>query len=70
VVRDNGSNFIAGLRDASISNLHLLVKYGCLALPALVDLLAKERKLAGHYKHSNIALQSLLKIEEQLGIPP
>ena len=77
MVRDNGSNFVAGLRDAGIPNipclahtLQLVVKDGCLAQPAVVDLTAKARKLVGHYKHSNIALQSLLKIQEQLGLPP
>jgi len=47
-----------------------MVKDGYLAQPVVVDLLAKARKLVGHYKHSNITLQSLLRIEEQLGIPP
>ena len=77
VVRDNGNNFVAGLRDAGIPNipclahtLQLVVKDGCLAQPAVVDLTAKARKLVGHYKHSNIALQSLLKIQEQLGLSP
>ena len=76
-MRDNGSNFVAGLRDAGIPNipclahtLLLVVKDGCLAQPAVVDLTAKARKLVGHYKHSNIALQSLLKIQEQLGLSP
>ena len=75
VVRDNGSNFVAGLRDAGIPNipclahtLQLVVKDRCLAQPAVVDLTAKACKLVGHYKHSNIALQSLLKIQEQLGL--
>ena len=69
IMRDNRSNFVAGLRDAGIPNipclahtLQLVVKDGCLAQPAVVDLTAKARKLVGHYKHSNIALQSLLKI--------
>ena len=77
VVRDNGANFVAGLRGAGIPNipclahtLQLVVKDGCLAQPAVVDLTAKARKLVGHYKHSNIALQSLLKIQEQLGLSP
>ena len=77
IVRDNGSNFVAGLRDADIPNipclahtLQLVVKDGCLTQPAVVDLTAKARKLVGHYKHSNVALQSLLKIQEQLGLSP
>ena len=45
------------------------MKDGCLGQPAVTDLTARARKLVGHYKHSNIALQSLLKIQEQLGMP-
>ena len=44
VVRDNGSNFVAGLRDAGIPNLpclahtlQLVIKDGCLAQPSLKD---------------------------------
>ena len=77
VVRDNGSNFVAGLRDAAIPSfgclahtLQLVVKDSCLAQPVVVDLTAKARKLVGHYKHSNITLQSLLRIEKQLGLSP
>lgn len=68
---------MAGLRDAGIPNipclvhtLQLVVKDGCLAQPAVVDLTAKAHKLVGHYKHSNITLQSFLKIQEQLGLSP
>ena len=50
--------------------LQLVVKDGCLAQPAIVDLTSKARKLVGHYKHSNVALQSLLKIQEQIGLSP
>ena len=77
IVRDNGSNFVAGLRDAGLPSipclahtLQLVVKDGCLAQPAVVELTAKARKLVGHYKHSNVALQSLLRMQEQLGLSP
>ena len=77
VVRDNDNNFVSGLRDAAIPSfgclahtLQLVVKDGCLAQPVVVDLTAKPRKLVGHCKHSTIALQSLLRIEEQLGLSP
>ena len=57
VVRDNGSNFVAGFKVASIPNipclahtLQLVVKDGCLAQPAVVDFTAKARQLVGHYK--------------------
>ena len=46
--------------------LQLVVKDGCLAQPAVVDLTAKGCTLMGHYKPSNVALQALLKIQ---GLP-
>jgi len=68
IVRDNRTNFVAGLRDAGLQSipflahtLQLVVKDGCLAQPAVVELTAKARKLVGHYKHSNVALQSLFR---------
>ena len=75
IVRDNGTNFVAGLRDPGLPSipclahtLQLIVKDGYLAQLAVVELTAKAFKLVGHYKHSNIALQSLLSIQEQLGL--
>ena len=73
-MRNNGLNFVAGFRNAGIPNLpclahtlQLVVKDGCLAQPAVVNLTAKACKLVGYYKHSYVALQSLLKI---LGLSP
>ena len=51
-----------------IHTLQLVVKDGCLAQPSVRDLISKARKLVGHYKHSNIAIQTLLKTQEQLGM--
>ena len=55
VVRDNGSNFVAGLRDYGIPNiscqaytLQLVVKDGCLAQPTVKLLNAKVCKLVTH----------------------
>ena len=77
IVRDKESNFVAGLRDADLSSipclahtLQLVVKDGCQIQPAVVELTAKARKLVGHYKHSNVALQCLLRFQEQLGLSP
>jgi len=76
VVRDNGSNFVAGLREGNVPNipclvhtLQLVVKDDCLAQPCVSALTAMARKLVGHYKHSNIACKTLQKIQEQLGCP-
>ena len=63
VVRDNGSNFVAGLLDGGFLNipclanmLVLVIKNGCLVQLAVTDLTARTRNLVRHYKHSNIAL--------------
>ena len=76
VVRDNGSNFVAGLHDSNIPNipclahtLQLVVKDGCLAQPCVSALTATGRKLVGYYKHSNLACKALQKIQEQLDCP-
>ena len=73
VVRDNGSK-AKGCRYSKLwvfgYTLQLVVKDGCLAQPAVVELTAKARKLVGHYKHSNVALQCLVRIQEQLGLSP
>ena len=50
--------------------LQLAVKHGCLAQPVVLELTAKAHKLVGHYKHSNLSLQSLLRMQEQLGLSP
>ena len=75
VVRDNGSNFVAGLRDYGIPNisclaytLKLIVKDGCLVQPTVTLLTARVHKLVANYKHSNVALQALFKTQEQLGM--
>ena len=75
VVRDNNSNFVAGLRDYGIPNisclaytLQLIVKDGCLVQPTVTLLTARVHKLVANYKHSNVALQALFKTQEQLGM--
>ena len=76
VVRDNGSNFVAGLRDNNIPNipclahtLQLVVHDGCLAQPSVTSLTAKARKLVGYYRRSNLACKALTRIQEQLNCP-
>ena len=44
------------------------MKDGRLAQPSIRDLIYKAHKLVGHYKHSNIAIQTLLKTQEQFGM--
>ena len=72
-VCDNGSNFVAGLRDSNIPNipclahtLQLVVHDGCLAQPSATSLTAKARKLVGYYRRSNWACKAFHRIQEQL----
>ena len=74
VLRDNGSNFIAGLRLAGIPNfgclahtLQLVVKDAVLAQRSVEDLLSRCRKIVGHFKQSNVAWHNLASIQEKLG---
>ena len=55
IVRDNGSNFVAGLRDAGLPNISCLAHTLQLvkAQPCVVNLLAAGRRLVGHFKCSN-----------------
>ena len=75
IVRENGPNFIAGLRDAGMPNisclahtLQLVIDDGVLAQPCVVSLLAAGKRLVGHFKRSNANLYALSRIQEQLGL--
>ena len=76
IVRDNAANYVAGLRDANISNfgclahtLQLVINDGVLVQRSVQELLGVARKLVGHYKHSNVSFQTLQQIQAQLGLP-
>jgi len=73
VLRDGGSNFVAGLNCAGVTNvtclahnLQRVIHDGVLALKDIQDLLAARRRIVGHYKHSNVAFHALQKIQAQL----
>ena len=75
IVRDNGSNFVAGLRDSGLPNisclahtLQLVIDDGVLAQPCVVNVLAAARRLVGHFKRSNVNLHALTRIQQQLGL--
>ena len=76
IVRDSGSNFVAGLRNAALPNfscmahtLQLVICDGCLAQKDVSDLLAVGRRIVSFYKHSNVAYKTLQKLQEQLKLP-
>ena len=69
IVRDNGTNFVAGLRNVNLPNipclahtLQLVIDDGVLAQPCVVNLLAASRRLVGHFKRSNVHLHALGRI--------
>ena len=66
IVRDNASNFVAGLQDADIPNipclahtLQLVTDDGVQAQPCVVSLFAAGRRLVGHFKCSNVNVHVL-----------
>jgi len=73
VLRDGGSNFVAGMNRAGVTNvtclahnLQCVIHDGVMAQKDIQDLLAAGRRLVGHYKHSNMAFHVLQKIQAQL----
>ena len=75
IVRDNGANFVAGLRNANLPNipclahtLQLVIDDGVLAQPCVINLFAASRKLVGHFKCSNVNLHALGCIQDQFNL--
>jgi len=75
IIRDNGSNFVAGLGNANLLNipclvhtLQLVIDDGVLAQPCIVSLVAASRRLIGHFNRSNVNLHALGCIQDQLSI--
>ena len=71
VLRDGGSNFVAGFNCAGVTNitclahnLQCVIHDDILAQRDVQDLLAAGR----HYEHSNEAFRALQKIKPQLGL--
>ena len=69
VLRDSGSNFVAGFREAEILScscfahtLQLVVKDGVLAQRGVETLLSVCRKIVGHFKHSSVSLHALSSV--------
>jgi len=76
VLRDNGRNFVAGLRDANIPNvgclahtLQLIVNEGITAQRQVQDVLGCCPRIVGHFKHSNVSWHALSSVQEKLGVP-
>ena len=73
ILRDNGSNMVRAIKDASLPDLgcfahtlQLVVHDGVLSQRAVIDILAICRKIVGHFKH---AYAQLRKIQQNLNLP-
>ena len=76
VVRDNAANMVAGIEQCglpsigcAIHTLQLVIKDCILAQRSVSDMLARCRKIVGHYKHSHLAVERLQDIQRQLSLP-
>ena len=76
ILRDNGSNMVRAMKDASLPDLgcfahtlQLVVHDGVLSQRAVIDILAICRKVVGHFKHSSLAYSRLREIQKNLSLP-
>jgi len=76
VVCDNAANMVAGIEQrglpsigCAIHTLQLVIKDCISAQRSVSDMLARCRKIVGHYKHSHLAVERLQAIQRQLSLP-
>ena len=76
VVTDNASNIangveICGMKQAPcfIHTLQLAIKDAITAQRSVTDMIAKSRKIVGHFHHSALACTRLSEIQADLGLP-
>ena len=76
VVTDNASNIsngveIYGMKQAPcfIHTLQLAIKDAITAQRAVTDMIAKSRKIVGHFHHSALECTRLSEIQAELGLP-
>ena len=72
IVRDNTANMVAGIRQCgllaiscTIHTLQLVVEDSILVQRSVIDMLARCRKIVGHFKHSSFAI---FKMNRLIGI--
>ena len=76
VVRDIAANMVAGIEKiklpavgCTIHTLQLDIKDCIMTQCAVIDMLARCRKIVGHFKHSHLAVEHLHSIQKQLNLP-
>ena len=74
-VRDNAANMVAGIKKTelpaigcTIHTLQLVIKDCIMTQHAVIDMLARSRKIVGHFKHSHLAVERLHSIQKQLNL--
>ena len=76
VVRDNAANMVAGIEKTELSaigctihTLQLVIKDCIMTQRVVIDMLARCRRIVGHFKHSHLAVERLRSIQKQLNLP-
>lgn len=73
ILRDNASNMIKGMREANLPDygcfahtLQLVVHDGVLSQRVVIDMITTPRKVASHFRCSNLVYSNLRKIQTDL----
>ena len=76
MVRDNTANMVAGIEKSdlpaigcTIHTLQLVIRDCIMTQHAVIDMLARCRKIVGHFEHSHLAVEHLNSIQKQLNFP-
>jgi len=76
VVRDNVTNMVASIEKSelpaigcTIHTLQLVIKDCIMTQCTVIDMLARSRKIVGHFRHSHLAVEHLNSIQKQLNLP-
>ena len=76
VVSDYAANMEVGIQKAELSaigctihTLQLVIKDCIMTQHVVNDILARCRRIVGHFKHSHLAVERLRSIQKQLNLP-
>ncbi|XP_041843803.1 zinc finger BED domain-containing protein 4-like [Melanotaenia boesemani] len=76
ILRDNARNMVKGMTDAGLPSLgcmahtlQLAIHEAVLSQRSISDIIAKGRRIVGHFRHSPLAYARLQSVQQQLGQP-
>lgn len=76
ILRDNGANIVAGLREAGLADascfahtLQLCIHDAVLDSKSVSDLISAARKIVAHFKHSSLKCERLRDAQTELTLP-